>query len=208
MTGTPRPPLKKGDEFNELTAVRFVDRQNGHQRWLFSCKCGGKKVAQYGNVFNGVTTSCGCVHKKRTSEANKRHGRSESLDYAVWSSMKSRCLNKNDKAYDNYGGRGIAICSRWLDPKRGFENFMEDMGPRPPRYSIERKDNNLGYNKENCIWIPLGDQSNNRRVTVKLTLNGVTKPMTVWAKELGKKPQCLRARMRYGWKDERILTTP
>jgi hypothetical protein len=73
--------------------------------------------------------------------------------------MRKRCTNPNDARYKDYGGRGIAACKRW----DSFENFLADMGPRPKDYSIERIDVDGNYEPVNCKWIPLCDQSKNRR---------------------------------------------
>ena len=84
-------------------------------------------------------------------------------EYAIWSHMKSRCMTSSNASYSRYGGRGIFVCDRW---KESFDNFLDDMGPRPePRelYSIDRIDNNDGYYKENCRWTTTDVQNNNRR---------------------------------------------
>jgi hypothetical protein len=83
--------------------------------------------------------------------------------------MLRRCYNKNVRAYKDYGGRGITVCHRW----HKFENFLADMGRRPgPGYSIERKKNELGYSKDNCVWATSKEQSRNRRSTRFVVYNG------------------------------------
>ena len=80
--------------------------------------------------------------------------------YATWSGILSRCTNPNAPAWDRYGGRGIAVCPTW----HHFMNFVQDMGPKPtPLHTIERLDNELGYNKSNCIWATSTEQNHNRR---------------------------------------------
>lgn len=81
--------------------------------------------------------------------------------YNIWQAMRDRCLNKNNPYYKNYGGRGITICERW----DSYANFKQDMGERPYRYTLERKDNNRGYSKRNCRWATYLEQNRNKRNT-------------------------------------------
>lgn len=84
--------------------------------------------------------------------------------YSSWVSMKTRCLNNseaNHAQYARYGGSGIGICERWMK----FENFIADMGERPPGTSLDRIDNSRGYEPGNCRWATAATQTRNRSNT-------------------------------------------
>jgi hypothetical protein len=117
-----------------------------------------------------------------------------SSTYSIWASMKARCLNPNCPAYKDYGGRGITVCERWLD----FNEFLKDMGVRPERMQLERRDNDQGYNPDNCYWATVQDQSRNKRTSRLVTLNGVTKPLLTWCEEFGVRDSYIKWRLRLG----------
>jgi hypothetical protein len=84
-------------------------------------------------------------------------------EYHVWQDMKTRCLNPKYHQYYYYGGRGITIDPKWMN----ITGFIEDMGHRPSsKHTLDRKDNDKGYNKENCHWATESQQMHNRRDNV------------------------------------------
>lgn len=88
--------------------------------------------------------------------------------YHVWASMRDRCHNPNNRQWNDYGGRGVSICSRWDD----FHVFVDDMGDRPKGYSLDRIDNDSGYSPENCRWASRKEQQRNQRRAVYVEIGG------------------------------------
>ena len=190
-----------GQVFSRLTVI---ERASERDKWICKCECGTKKAIFKGNLVRGKARSCGCLHSEELSAANKTHGMSASKTYAVWMHMKGRCENPNNNEYKNYGARGIKVCERW----GSFDNFLADMGERPFGLSIERKDNDAGYNPDNCKWATSTEQTRNRRNNVKLTVGEETMVISDWARRLGTTGSVISSRIKNGWSLADACTTP
>ena len=121
--------------------------------------------------------------------------------------MKNRCYNPQNKFYKDYGGRGIIVCSEWLDKKNGHKNFREwalENGWKEG-YSIDRINVNGNYEPSNCRWATPTEQANNRRNNNFVTINGVTKTTSEWAKQIGISQNAFAGRVRSGWSDDKLL---
>lgn len=94
----------------------------------------------------------------------EKHGKARTPIYIIWRSIVQRCTNKNCASYKDYGGRGITMCDSW---RNSFVNFYKDMGDVPKGMSIERIDNDEGYNPKNCRWATKLEQASNKRTTVR-----------------------------------------
>lgn len=125
--------------------------------------------------------------------------------YRAWYHMKDRCTNKNNKDWHHYGGRGIKVCDRWLTSS----NFFKDMGEKPSSlHSIERVNNNKGYEPGNCVWATKKEQGRNKRNNRNYTYNGETRCLKDWAEHVGLSYRVLYMRLRLGWKFEVAITQP
>lgn len=130
--------------------------------WLCKCDCGNEVVVRGDNLRSGNTISCGCFARENTSNIKKTHGKTNTKLYGIWENIKSRILNKNDVAYPNYGGRGLTICSEWLNDFMSFYNWSIQNG-YSENLTIDRINNNKGYYPDNCRWVGYHIQASNRR---------------------------------------------
>ena len=200
-----RAPLNlTGQKFGKLTALKIVGNNPvGGRIWECRCECGNMTTALARQLRGGSKASCGCLKVENGRKVGARRGAelfrhghttTNSRAYASWSSMRTRCLNKNDGHYPAYGGRGIIVCGRWDD----FLLFLEDMGQPPTGTTLGRVDNDGGYCKENCRWETPKQQARNRRNSNRVTFRGETRSLAEWCDVLGKSRDTLKYRLKRG----------
>lgn len=197
----------RGHRFERLTVIDAAGSDNRKLLWLCLCDCGTRTVVKAVRLRSGHTKSCGCLHVERASErgrANTTHGKATSPVYRTWLNIKRRCENPRSTGYENYGGRGIAVCERW----QTFQNFLADMGEPPAGMSIDRIDVHGHYEPANCRWATATEQSRNARSNRSLTFRGRTLCVSEWAEVLGVSPYLIFGRLRLGWPVDRALTEP
>lgn len=197
--------------FGRLTVLeRSTNSPSGKARWLCRCICGTIKVIIGAELRNGKTVSCGCARTEaiiNTGHNNRKHGHATdhatSPEWNSWKSMRERCHNPNATGYQNYGGRGITVCSQWDI----FQNFYVDMGPRPKGTSLDRIDVNGNYEPANCRWATRKEQNKNRRTVASLQtqldehkmnmekIKGLAEEILAWQKSMLGQLDVIEARL-------------
>ncbi len=148
-----------GNVYNRWTVLGFTGGdEGGRSKWWCRCTCGSEKAVDGNNLKSGASKSCGCLLR----EVITKHGCWATKEYATWEGIKQRCLNPKSQVYEYYGGRGITICDRW----KNFEYFLADVGKKPEPtkdYSLDRINNEMGYEPGNVRWVIRSTQCQNRR---------------------------------------------
>jgi hypothetical protein len=190
-----------GQRFGRLIVMGRAANKKHRIYWRVRCECGKEKTVRGECLKNGKTKSCGCYRRETTRKLHATHGLSKSRTYFCWQDMRSRCCNKNDTGFKNYGARGISVCERW----EKFENFLQDMGPRPDGLMLERINNNAGYSPNNCKWASRSEQNNNTRRVHLITHGGVTLSMSAWGRRSVHSISTMCRRLERGWSLEKAL---
>lgn len=200
-------PISVGDKFFRLTVQKSSKPKKTQcgsliKIWECKCDCGNIVFVKEGLLKSERTKSCGCYKKdlniKRAK--NKVFGTPE---YGIWASMIQRCTNPKRASFKDYGGRGIEVCDEW---KLSFTNFLNDMGNRPSSsHTIDRIENDKGYNAKNCRWATRTEQSCNTSRNIRINYNGKNLTIGEWSKETGIIYNTLLSRVKAGWPPEKAL---
>jgi hypothetical protein len=135
-----------------------------------------------------------------------KHGLTDLPEYRAWQTMRLRCLNPENKAFKNYGGRGITVCDRWKD---NFLAFLRDMGRKPSSaHELDRIDNNKGYEPGNCRWVTRIVNSRNRRSNKWVEFKGERRLLIDVCEQFGIRSDTVRFRLKHGMTLEQAVATP
>lgn len=214
----------KGKNIKDLSGSRFgkllvigidEDRVTGGRKtyWVCKCDCGKEKSIRSDSLTSKrlpKTESCGCLRLEKSKvnlKKNHSHKSSKTRLYHTWQGMKSRCYLKNSGCYERYGGRGIIVCEDWKNDFSTFKQWALSSGYND-NLTIERIDFNGNYEPSNCTWIPLPEQSNNRRSSIFIEYQGQTMNLKQWSDKLGIKYGTLNSRYKRGYRELKDLFAP
>jgi len=192
-----------GQRFTRWEVVAKAESKPGYKpgqgaihRWLCRCDCGTERAVLAASLTAGKSQSCGCLRSEQIGSRSVTHGMSETTEYRIWRSMRTRCTNPNANSYPLYGGRGIRICDQW----ESFDVFLADMGRRPsPGHTLDRVDNDGPYSPENCRWATRSEQSRNTRRVTWVEFQGETFCFTDACRRAGLDRGTVHKRIRLGW---------
>lgn len=193
-----------GQRFGRWTVLHRVPAPRGKSAWwLCRCDCGVERPQRGATLRIGHTQSCGCWRDEKTSVRFATHRKSGSREYMIWGSIVNRCTNPNNPDFASYGGRGVGLAPEW----RTFDGFIRDMGPMPTgTVSIDRIDNDRGYEPGNCRWTTWTQQARNRRNTRFVVVHGERLSVSDAVEKYSSVSYyTVRSRLHRGWPDERAV---
>ena len=197
------------DKYTRLFILKEYPQDKGERKKVWClCDCGRLISVINKSLITGNTKSCGCYAIEQLKKGVTKHGKYLSPEHLAWKGIIQRCTNPKSKSYKNYGGRGIGVYKEW---RENFINFYNYIGPKPySAATVERIDNNKGYEPGNCRWATRKEQGNNTRKNIPLiTFNEKTKSLADWSKEYGIKYPTLHERIyRRSWPIEKALVMP
>lgn len=191
-------PVSIGQRFGFLTVMSIYKRD---KRWICKCQCdcGNVKDIRADSLCYGKTQSCGCYNKKRVHETHSKGNYNNTRLYHTWGNMKARCLNKNNPYYENYGGRGISVCTEWCEDFLKFREWAVNNGwnetHQKNEISLDRIDVNGNYEPNNCRWASYKVQSNNKRKLRRWNYNGIDYTLLELSERFNINIMALRSRL-------------
>jgi hypothetical protein len=199
-----------GEKLGRLTVIRTTQNHSEKGTAVDAiCECG--KVGSYllSAMRSGRIKSCGCAiadkGKHFITHGHTRQ-RKPSPTYLAYRNTLTRCTNPKSDHWHSYGGRGIAVCARWLE---SFENFLADMGECPSGLTLDREEVDGNYEPGNCRWATDDEQANNKRTSHFVEFNGERLTVTQWANRLNIPANTIYSRLKkQRWSVEKTLTTP
>jgi hypothetical protein len=201
----------------DLAGQRFgrllVNGRGGSTRriyWICNCDCGKILSVRQDHLLSGATKSCGCLGRENSIKAhlgksfNTTHGLSNKRLYKIWYGMLERCYKLKHQAFDDYGGRGITVCSDWRNDVTAFYQWAIKNG-YSDNLTLDRIDVNGNYDPSNCQWATWKQQNSNKRNNHLIEYQGIKMTLSEWANSIGIDKRLLDRRLSSGWNLDKAL---
>lgn len=203
----PKMKILTGKRIGKLLIIGFAGIASTNKTmWHCLCDCGNGRTYDRRDLMKNTLVSCGCY---RIQQSKNRVKHKECIDgkisaeYRIYQGAKERCTNPCGRAYPMWGARGIKFL---FD---SFEEFLNHIGRRPSdNHSLDRIDNNGHYAPDNVRWATAVEQAQNRNSTQWLTINGISKCISDWAKEYNISSTTIGSRRKRGWCDMCAILIP
>ena len=195
---TPKIRDLTGMTFGRLTVLEHAENdKHGNAQWQCRCCCGKVAVVSGNRLISGVVKSCGCLKNEGN---NKKHGMSNTKTHHRWTEIKQRCFNPNNKAYPDYGGRGITMYAAWIHDFQAFYDYVSQLEHfNELGYSLDRINVNGNYEPGNLRWATRTEQNRNKRNTLKVNYNGEEMTLAQAAEKSGINVKTLYDRLKNGY---------
>lgn len=207
------------ERFGKLTVTSDEEIDIAGVKYVYcDCDCGNKHfLVPIDDLFNGYRTDCFCsqfklnpnyvnpsdVHSSQYKNGDSIRGSKYYRLHSIWLGMRRRCnpKYKNNQDYRLYAGRGIRVCDEWNEAENGYERFKDWSLKNGYNESltIDRIDGDGNYTPQNCRWVTLLEQANNRRDNIIINYCGFNYSLPQWCRILGLSYNSVMNRKNY-WK--------
>lgn len=201
-----------GKKFGRLSVIKYYgSNKNKRALWLCKCDCGNNVEVLGSHLRSNHTKSCGCLQKESCKKIihKPKHGMIHTRIYRIWNSIKNR-TNENSKykttLYKNYSGRNIKMCDEWKNDFVAFHNWAMTNGYKEG-LTIDRINCDGDYEPNNCRWVTMKKQQNNKRNNVIIEYKGEKHTLTEWNEILNYTNGLLKNRLNRGWSIKRAFET-
>ena len=189
----------KNKKYGLLTPIEYIPgHKTKRSSWLCKCDCGNETIVDTYKITSGHTKSCGCLKTKYVIE-DKRI-------FQIWCNMHNRCNKNNRRDSKYYYGKGIKVCKEW-ETYENFQSWAIENG-YSDNLTIDRIDTEGDYEPLNCRWVTLAEQQRNKSNCCYVTINGVKKTLSEFAKEIGVSRETLRYRIEKNMPESKLLSKP
>lgn len=190
-----------GKKFGKLLVIESCGKKehDNHYYSKVKCECGKIYLVSDTELIYGRRKGC-----RKCSASNKTHGMTNTRLFNIWQSMKQRCYCKTNDKYKYYGERKIKVCDEWLNDFMNFYNWAIN-NKYNEKLTIDRIDVNGDYEPNNCRWVTMLEQANNKRNNKLITYNGITDTLANWSKKYNINSTTLSNRIKNGWNIEKAL---